>query len=617
MSLITIIEPKCKKCYACVRICPVKAIKVDVNRDIPEIIDNRCIGCGSCVNICDPGAIVYKDSRRELKELLSSGAKIAAAVGPSISGEFNDITDYRKFVEMIRRLGFDYVHEASFAVDLISRKYAELFQNNKGKYYITSTCPAVVNYVEKFHPELVDNLAPIISPMVAIAKIIHKIYGNETKVVYIGPCIATKIEANQYKGTDGQVDVVLTFRELRQLFDDKNIKESKLEFSDFDPPLGNKGSLYPISNGILQAADIDENLLTGKVITTEGKVNMIKAIDEFERNAEVFSHHFNIFYDKGCIMGPGTSPEGDRFLRRMLVINYANKRLKNFDKKQWENDLYRFIDIDFSTHFIADDQRLPMPDEEKITEILQILGKSQDENFGCKSCGYESCRNFAISVGKGLTKPEMCINYTLNKGQEYIETLKLTNEKLASTQTALQESEKMARREQQHAEEAKKTMETMLQKLPSSVVIVDDNLKILQANESFITLLGPEVKEISEIIPGLVSADIKSLLPFQIYNLFSFVLQNGEDIQNRDITLNNQVYNLSVFTIQKNKITGAVIRDMQAPDIRKEEVVKRISDAIDKNLEMVQKIGFLLGEGASETEMMLNSIIEFYKTTKK
>jgi PAS domain-containing protein len=56
-------------------------------------------------------------------------------------------------------------------------------------------------------------------------------------------------------------------------------------------------------------------------------------------------------------------------------------------------------------------------------------------------------------------------------------------------------------------------METMIQKLPSSVVIVDENLKILRANQSFITLLGSEVQEINEVIPGLVGADIKTLLP--------------------------------------------------------------------------------------------------------
>jgi hypothetical protein len=94
-------------------------------------------------------------------------------------------------------------------------------------------------------------------------------------------------------------------------------------------------------------------------------------------------------------------------------------------------------------------------------------------------------------------------------------------------------------------------------------------------------------------------------------------MANGEDIQNRDIHLNDQLYNLSVFTIRKNKVVGAIMRDMQSPEIRKEEVVKRIGDVIDKNLEMVQKIGFLLGEGAAETEKMLNSIMEFYKSEKK
>ena len=109
MQLIEIIEAKCVKCYACVRICPVQAIKVDVNRDVPKIVHERCIGCGSCVTICSPEAIAYQDSREETKKLLQSGEKVAAIVMLSISGEFNDVANYRKFVEMIRRLGFSYV----------------------------------------------------------------------------------------------------------------------------------------------------------------------------------------------------------------------------------------------------------------------------------------------------------------------------------------------------------------------------------------------------------------------------------------------------------------------------------------------------------------------------
>ena len=618
MALIEIMDEKCRKCYACVRICPVQAIKVDIKREIPEILENRCIGCGSCVTACNPEAIIYQNSMEEVKGLLSSGQKVAAIVALSISGEFTDISDYRKFVEMIRRLGFTYVHEISFGVDLVAQKYADLFANNRGKNYVTSTCPAIFYYIEKFHPDLIENLAPIVSPMIASAKVLHHKYGSDIKIVYIGPCIATKTEAQRYNESDGQVDAVMTFHELRTMLDEFSIKESMLEFSDFDEPFGYKGSLYPISNGLIQDGEISEDLLHGSVISASGRNNVIEAVREIEERPAI-NRHFNLFYDDGgCIMGPGTTKNGKRFLRRTLVINYTKKRLRNFSRREWDENMKRYSSLDLSASFFNDDQRIPTPSEEKLNEVLKAMGRQEaSENLSCGSCGYESCQEFAISVAKGLTKTDMCFNFSLRNRQEHIQNLKLTNEKLAKTQHALQNSEKAARHEQQLAKEAMQTIETMLQKLPSSIVIVDEHLRVIQANQTLIHMLGTEVEEVNEVIPGLVGADIKTLLPFQIHNLFSYVMQNGEDIQNRDIYLNDQLYNISVFTIRKNKIVGAVMRDMQSPEIRKEEVVKRIGEAIDKNLEMVQKIGFLLGEGASETEQMLNSIIEFYKSAKK
>jgi iron only hydrogenase large subunit-like protein len=95
---------------------------------------------------------------------------------------------------MIRRLGFHYVLEASFSVDIISKKYADVFKNNKGKYYFTSTCPVVTRLIEKFYPDPTGNLRPLVSPMISTAKIIHKKYGNDLKVVYMDPCIAGKKE---------------------------------------------------------------------------------------------------------------------------------------------------------------------------------------------------------------------------------------------------------------------------------------------------------------------------------------------------------------------------------------------------------------------------------------
>lgn len=617
MPLVEIIKEKCDLSYSCVRVCPVNAIEVKVNKDYARIIPERCIGCGSCTSVCPQDAIRFLDSKEQTKILLKEKGKKVAVVAPSISGEFHDITDYRKFVQMFKQLGFDHVNEVSFGADIISLKYAELFNNFKGKYYISTACPVIVSYVQKFQPELIDNLVPLVSPMIATAKIVRKLYGNDTKVIYIGPCIENKNEATDYSG-EGRIDAVLTFIELRELFNEFNIHESTLEFSEFDAPIGYKGSLFPISNGIIQASNISEDLLTGTVITAEGKSNMINATRQFYEEIKTIKKHFNLYYCEGCLMGPGTSRGGQKFIRRTRVTNYANKRLKNFDLKTWEKEIEKYWDLDYSRTFKSDDQRIETPSEEKIQEVLKAIGKENgNPDLGCNACGYNSCRDFAIAVSKGLAKTEMCLTFTLRNRHEYIKSLRSTNEKLAQTQKALQDSEQVARKEKEAAQEASDIINNMLHKLNAGIVIIDKNLKIIQSNTSFIDILGEEAKAINEVIPQLVGADLKTLVPFNIYNLFNNVFSTNENILNRDIYIDERFLNLSIFVIRKDKIVGAVIRDMYSPEVRKEEVIKRVNDVIDKNLEMVQKIGFLLGEGASETEQMLNSIVELYKTFKK
>ncbi|KAB2866199.1 MAG: 4Fe-4S dicluster domain-containing protein [Bacteroidales bacterium] len=600
-------------CYACVRVCPVKAIEVKAGQNYARIIQERCVGCGSCLNICPVNAVSYRSSKKEVLELLNTGAKVAAICSPSISGEFSDITDYRRFVQMIKALGFTYVCEVTFGVDLVAQEYKKLFEDFKGKYFITSVCPVVVSMVEKYHPDLVQNLAPIISPIIATAQAVHKEYGADTKVVLIGPCIQSKEESKLYNG-ESLIDENLTFVELRELFDEFNIKESNFEYAEFDEPIGYKGSLFPIGSGILQAVDINQSLLTGNIISSNGPDNTLEALEQFKSSIEVINRHFNLFYCEGCLMGPGTSKGGKKFIRRTMVVNYANKRLKTFDRDKWEKNIAKNKNNDYSRTFSIDDQRLPPPSEQKVEEVLKAIDKElMGKDSGCEACGYSSCRDFASAVASGLAHTDMCLNFSLKNRQEYIKTLRATNEKLAKTQEALRESEKKARVEQDAAHEASETITTMLKKLPSAVVIIDKKMKILQSNQSFIDLLGDDALEINEIIPGLIGADLKSLIPYNIHNLFSYVLQNNTDILNRDIHYKENLLNLSVFTIKPNSIVGAVIRDMYAPEVQKEEVLKRITDVIDKNLAMVQKIGFLLGEGASETEQMLNSIIETYK----
>jgi len=615
-QVIYINEDKCRNSYSCVRACPVNAIEVKPERAHPVIIADRCIGCGLCYLACSPGAIEFMDSKGRVKEILQSGRPAAALVAPSIASEFDDITDYRKFVAMIRKLGFTHVHEVSFGVDLVAYAYKKLFEESSGKYYITANCPSIVEMIEKYHPHLVPNLAPLVSPTIATAMVTRDLYGEEVANVFIGPCIDIKAEADLYSDRN-LVEGVLTFIEIRQLFEENNIQEKTVKMSEFDPPFGNWGALYPYPAGILQAAGIKRDLVSSHVITASGAEDVKEAINDFDHHIDAIRHHFNLFFCPGCMLGPGMIRHDERYRRRSLVKQYAEKRVEALDKKQWQKDMDRWSKLDLTRTFRANDQRIPEPSPESIGEVLKIIGKdNRSEELNCNACGYGSCREFASTVAKGLAVPEMCHTYNLRNKQEYIETLRQTNRKLSETKKALKESEEQAMREKDAAQDASDTMNSMLNKLPNGVVIVDNELKILHSNERFLEIIGEDAKAIAEIIPGLRGADLKTLMPFNVYNIFSFVLRENESVISRDVQLEDRMFNVSIFPIRQNRIAGAVIRDLFSPEVQREEVISRVSDVIDKNLDMVQKIGFLLGEGASETEKMLNSIVESFRQKK-
>ncbi|HEY5469326.1 MAG TPA: [Fe-Fe] hydrogenase large subunit C-terminal domain-containing protein [Bacteroidales bacterium] len=609
-------DEKCRNSYSCVRVCPVNAIEVKPQKAHPNILSERCIGCGLCYISCTPGAIEFRDSKSDVMKLISSGRKVAALIEPSIASEFDDITDYRKFVAMIRALGFNYIHEVSFGVDLIASAYAKLFSKAEGKYLITANCPSIVKLIEKFHPELVPNLAPLVSPMIATAMVVKELYGPDVATVQIGPCLDAKDESLIYR-SGKLVDGVLTFVELRQLFIEFKIQERLVKMSDFDPPHGNWGALYPLPAGIIQAGGIKRDMVSSHVITASGKEEILEAINDFDKYIDTIQHHFNLFFCNGCLLGPGMQQHKERFRRRALVRRYAEKRVSKLDKVLWQTNMDKWSKLDFSRSFTPNDQRIPDPPEEAIAEVLKIIGKDNpNEEINCGACGYLSCRDFASTVAKGLAVPEMCHTYNLRNKQEYIETLRQTNRKFAETKKALKESEELARREKEIAQSASDMMNNMLEKLPSGVVIVDNYLKILHSNLSFINIIGEDAKAISDVIPGLAGADLKTLIPFNIYNMFTFVIKEDEPVVSKDVHFEDKMLNISIFPIKKNKMCGAIIRDLYSPEVQGEEVTIRVSEVIEKNLEMVQKIGFLLGEGASETEQMLNSIIESYKSKK-
>ncbi len=194
-QLVYTVKDRCRMCFTCVRECPAKAIKI--NNGQAEVVGDRCIGCGNCVKVCNQGAKVFLETSNVVNELLNNSKRVLAILAPSFPAEFQELKEQKDIAGMIRALGFEQVIEVSFGADLVAREYSTLLNGQSAKNYISSDCPAIVRYVEFYHPDLVESLAPIVSPMVATARMLKQMHGDDVKVVFIGPCIAKKAESNE------------------------------------------------------------------------------------------------------------------------------------------------------------------------------------------------------------------------------------------------------------------------------------------------------------------------------------------------------------------------------------------------------------------------------------
>ncbi len=439
-SLIRTRRERCRVCYTCVRECPAKAIRIVEGQ--ADIVVERCIGCGNCVRVCSQNAKQPVTSLPETLALLSFSQPVAACLAPSYPAEFERIPP-ETLVGMLRQAGFRYVHETAFGADLVARAYRRLIERNPNKRFIASTCPAIVSFVESYHPDQIDCLAPVVSPMTAQARVIRKIHGQNVRVVFIGPCIAKKGEAAT-NGIRPDVDTVLTFAELRELFEQKKIGPDTVSESEFDPPRAGTGVLFPVSRGILQAAGIKEDLMDGAVVAADGRLNFAEAIKEFQ-HGHLDAGLLEVLCCQGCIMGAGMTSTRPMFHRRSLVSKSARRQRTAFDRSAWLRHMAQFRDLDLNRIFHPDDQRMAVPAHQELRKIMARMGKrTPGDELNCGACGYETCREHAVAIYKHLAENEMCLPYTIEQLKSTVKQLNLSNEQLARTQEALMQSEKLA-----------------------------------------------------------------------------------------------------------------------------------------------------------------------------
>ncbi len=554
----------CQDCYKCIRGCPVKAIKVE--EQSASIINDFCICCGHCITVCPAGAKKAKRDISTVKYLLNTHKRVIVSLAPSWASEFPEFDRYQ-FVGLLKTLGFHEVSETAIGAELVSDHVAKILANTDRGVFISPCCPSVLELVLKYYPQHADSIIKVDTPMLAHGKFLREHYGNDVKIVFIGPCIAKKKEVDQNAGI---IDCAITFKRIRTWMEEEGLHDqpaSAFARAEFAPFSANKGNLYPIAGGMI--AGVRNNLAAKRVsyMSFSGIQTIIPVLDDLHKLGSKSPLFLELLAcPEGCVNGPGTSLRNSAAVKRTAILDSYDHHIASPAPIALSASLHNEYNYSGTLPVAISEYT-----EEQIAETLKSIGKTnKGDELNCAGCGYECCADFARAVLDSKAEIKMCVSYMRRVAQDKASVL--------------------------------------IQRMPYGVVIVDRNLRVVESNRIFAELAGPDAVLAYEAKPGLEGADLKQLVPYHQYfqNLFSSHEANLE----KDIRTDSHLLHLSIFSIEGRNMLGAIVHNLTVSELNRDEIVKRVRAVIRENLKTVQTIAFHLGENASSMETMLNTIVD-------
>lgn len=559
MSTIQFKEAKCKNCYKCIRSCPVKAISF--KNDQARIMEDNCILCGRCLRVCPQNAKNVEEELEYVKDMIRSGERVYASLAPSFIASFGTDGASGMF-SALKKLGFAYVEETAVGAAMVSREYQRLAGMKDRKNIITSACAAVVSLVEKYYPDLIGQLAPVVSPMIAHGRALRKRFGQDIKVVFIGPCLAKKEEYKDLQN-DSVIDAVITFEELQRWLSEEGVSVEEGRGQKDSGFEGCISRFYPVPGGILKTIDAERSNF--ECVSIDGIENCIEVLDSLRvGSVEGYFIEMNSC-PGGCVNGPCTAlTEGGYLL--------ARARIKKYVSSSTGTNPSRIPDIgdDIKKTFVDRSTDYRIPDENTIAEILRKIGKfTKEDELNCGACGYASCRDKAIAVYNSKAELHMCLPYMREKAES------ISNVVISST--------------------------------PNAIIVLNHDLVIQEANIAAVKILN--VRD-----GGLIGMNIYDVLCCPD---FEKVRDTGKDIINSKYCYekNSLVVEQSVLYIRKRDTIIIVMKDITNEERDKEqlyrvrcETVDLAQKVIDKQMTVAQEIASLLGETTAQTKVALTKL---------
>ncbi|MFA5021617.1 MAG: [Fe-Fe] hydrogenase large subunit C-terminal domain-containing protein [Patescibacteria group bacterium] len=272
--------------------------------------------------------------------------KAVALLAPTFALDFK----FPNIIGMLKQLGFDQVTELTYGARMVNWAYADYVKDHPDqKFFIASPCPTVVMFIKAQYPDLVKYLVPIVSPMVAMAKI-YKKYHPDHKVIFISPCLAKEnIEAPKFKE---YIDAVITLKELKEIFDSQGIKEEDFNKDYyFDFLVREYTKIYPVSGGLASTSHLSQLFKEGEILVTDGVENIKKALDDFKTGKSQY-HFLDILNcPGGCIGGPAINNKDLSIEKKKEIINEYIKISSALNMGKHKGKVDYAKDIDFNTTF--------------------------------------------------------------------------------------------------------------------------------------------------------------------------------------------------------------------------------------------------------------------------
>ncbi|MGL6107755.1 [Fe-Fe] hydrogenase large subunit C-terminal domain-containing protein [Romboutsia sp.] len=570
MWFIGFSKANCKHCYACVRKCPVHAIRV--RNEQAQIIKERCIVCGRCFKVCPQNAKLIKSEKEMVKHYIRGTKKVVASVAPSFAAVFGKYSN--KLPTALKILGFDHVEEVVLTSDPIIDEYEKYANKDDDNTYITSFCPSINNLIEKYYSKLSKNIIQVAAPAVFHGRVLKEKYGKDTRVIFIGPCLAKKSDGHNLDS----IDLVLTFEELKKWLIEENINLEELEEQPFEY-ISKEKRLLPLTGG--PTSCIEFKNLRKSIIQVDGIKDCMQVLDEVNKGKFKNTLLEMSSCRHSCIGGSGM-PDDDIncYERRENLKEYVKSYYDRYNEI-YENIVYDEIvidkDISYGIEHVSiyketgkEEVLLNKPSIEGLIKILQSMGKYEKiDELNCGSCGYHTCREKAIAVYNNMAEASMCLPFMREKAED------LNN--------------------------------IIFDMTPNIIAMINPKLQFVKLN--------PAAEEFFEI-----STNKAKGLPIGMFleeEKFKKVIETKKTIfkERTNINQNNATVIESIIWLEKNQLMLWIADDITKDEKRQEKIQNMKIDAvnmaqkvINKQMTVAQEIASLLGETTAETKVTLTQL---------